>query len=64
MNRLIKASKKVEVDPQAMEKLKVERDDFLHALDHDIKPVRITSLLFFRFPTFIKITSPMNEICF
>lgn len=40
MNRLIKASSKVEVDPQAMEKLRVERDDFLHALEHDIKPVR------------------------
>ncbi|XP_065212547.1 vesicle-fusing ATPase 1-like isoform X2 [Planococcus citri] len=38
MNRLIKASNKVEVDPQAMEKLKVERDDFLNALEHDIKP--------------------------
>lgn len=39
MNRLIKASNKVEVDPQALEKLLVQREDFLHALDNDIKPV-------------------------
>lgn len=39
MNRLIKASSKVEVDPEAMEKLMVERGDFLHALENDIKPV-------------------------
>ncbi|GBP63302.1 Vesicle-fusing ATPase 1 [Eumeta japonica] len=38
MNRLIKASSKVEVDPEAMEKLMVERGDFLHALEYDIKP--------------------------
>lgn len=40
MNRLIKASSKVEVDPAAMEKLMVNREDFLHALENDIKPVR------------------------
>lgn len=39
MNRLIKAASKVEVDPAAMEKLVVSRSDFLHALEHDIKPV-------------------------
>lgn len=38
MNRLIKASSKVEVDPGAMEKLLVNRNDFLHALENDIKP--------------------------
>lgn len=38
MNRLIKAASKVEVDPGAMEKLLVCRDDFLHALETDIKP--------------------------
>jgi vesicle-fusing ATPase len=38
MNRLIKAASKVEVDPAAMEKLLVCRDDFLNALDGDIKP--------------------------
>lgn len=38
MNRLIKAASKVEVDPEAMEKLLVNREDFLHALDNDIKP--------------------------
>ncbi|CAG2056393.1 unnamed protein product, partial [Timema podura] len=37
MNRLIKAASKVEVDPEAMEKLLVNREDFLHALDNDIK---------------------------
>lgn len=39
MNRLIKASNKVEVDPSAMEKLMVSRGDFFHALEHDVKPV-------------------------
>lgn len=38
MNRLIKASSKVEVDPDAIEKLNVTRSDFLHALEHDVKP--------------------------
>ncbi|KAH8295288.1 hypothetical protein KR018_009597 [Drosophila ironensis] len=38
MNRLIKADSKVHVDPEAMEKLKVTRSDFLHALENDIKP--------------------------
>ncbi|XP_032455485.1 vesicle-fusing ATPase isoform X1 [Nasonia vitripennis] len=43
MNRLIKASSKVEVDPAAMEKLMVSRTDFLHALENDIKPAFGTS---------------------
>lgn len=43
MNRLIKAASKVEVDPAAMEKLVVSRSDFLHALEHDIKPAFGTS---------------------
>ncbi|XP_003401908.1 vesicle-fusing ATPase 1-like isoform X1 [Bombus affinis] len=43
MNRLIKASSKVEVDPAAMEKLMVSRTDFLHALEHDVKPAFGTS---------------------
>ncbi|KAL5275179.1 NSF family protein [Megaselia abdita] len=38
MNRLIKAASKVEVDPEAMEKLMVNRADFIHALENDIKP--------------------------
>ena len=38
MNRLIKATSKVEVDPDAMQKLRITRADFLHALEHDIKP--------------------------
>lgn len=38
MNRLIKADSKVAVDPEAMEKLLVNRQDFLHALENDIKP--------------------------
>nr|XP_050868928.1 vesicle-fusing ATPase 1-like [Vespula vulgaris] len=43
MNRLIKASSKVEVDPAAMEKLMVARSDFLHALENDVKPAFGTS---------------------
>lgn len=39
MNRLIKASSKVEVDPAAMEKLMVSKMDFMHALENDVKPV-------------------------
>ncbi|XP_043463400.1 vesicle-fusing ATPase 1-like [Leptopilina heterotoma] len=38
MNRLIKAASKVEVDPSAMEKFCVNRTDFLHALETDVKP--------------------------
>lgn len=38
LNRLIKASSKVEVDPEAGEKLMVDRKDFLHAFENDIKP--------------------------
>lgn len=44
MNRLIKATSKVEVDPDAVEKLKITRADFLHALEHDIKPVCLLQL--------------------
>uniref|UniRef100_A0A1B6MSH2 Vesicle-fusing ATPase n=1 Tax=Graphocephala atropunctata TaxID=36148 RepID=A0A1B6MSH2_9HEMI len=43
MNRLIKAASKVEIDPAAMEKLLVCREDFMHALEHDIKPAFGTS---------------------
>jgi vesicle-fusing ATPase len=43
MNRLIKAASKVEVDPEAMEKLLINRGDFLHALENDIKPVSMES---------------------
>ncbi|CAH1249305.1 vesicle-fusing ATPase-like [Branchiostoma lanceolatum] len=38
MNRLIKASNKVEVDPEAAEKVMVSKNDFLNALENDIKP--------------------------
>ncbi|QQP35344.1 N-ethylmaleimide-sensitive factor, partial [Caligus rogercresseyi] len=38
LNRLVKASSKVEVDPDAAEKLVVSRADFFHALENDIKP--------------------------
>ncbi|CAB4056872.1 NSF [Lepeophtheirus salmonis] len=38
LNRLVKASSKVEIDPDAAEKLVVTRSDFFHALEHDIKP--------------------------
>jgi len=39
LNRLIKASSTVEIDPDASEKLMVDRSDFIHALETDIKPV-------------------------
>ena len=29
-----------EIDPEAAEKIVIRRDDFYHALEHDIKPVR------------------------
>lgn len=38
MNRLIKAASKVEVDPEAIQKLLVNHDDFMHALANDVKP--------------------------
>lgn len=34
-----KAVNKVEVDPEPMERFLVMHSDFLHALQHDIKPV-------------------------
>jgi hypothetical protein len=34
----VKAASKVEVDPDAAEKLIVSRADFMHALDNDVKP--------------------------
>ncbi|XP_064598208.1 vesicle-fusing ATPase-like [Liolophura sinensis] len=43
MNRLIKASAKVEVDPDAPSKLLVTKQDFLNALENDIKPAFGTS---------------------
>ncbi|GFT54560.1 vesicle-fusing ATPase 1 [Nephila pilipes] len=43
MNRLIKAASKVEIDPEATEKIRVGRDDFIHALEYDIKPAFGTS---------------------
>lgn len=39
LNRLIKASNKVEVDPEAGKKVVVDRSDFMNALENDIKPV-------------------------
>lgn len=38
MNRLIKATSHVEIDPEASEKLKVTMGDFKNALANDIKP--------------------------
>ena len=38
LNRLVKASSKVEIDPDAAEKLVVGRNDFFHALENDVKP--------------------------
>ncbi len=38
MNRPIKASNKVQIDHDAVEKLKINRADFMHALANDCKP--------------------------
>ncbi len=38
LNRLVKASSKVEIDPDAAEKLVVSMADFQHALENDVKP--------------------------
>jgi vesicle-fusing ATPase len=38
MNKLVKATSKVEIDPEASEKLQVTMADFRHALANDIKP--------------------------
>ncbi|XP_064466217.1 vesicle-fusing ATPase 1-like isoform X2 [Ornithodoros turicata] len=43
MNRLIKAGSKVELDPEAAEKLRVSRGDFMNALENDVKPAFGTS---------------------
>ncbi|XP_046439782.1 vesicle-fusing ATPase 1-like [Daphnia pulex] len=43
LSRFIKASNKVEIDPEAGEKLMVDRGHFLHALENDIKPAFGTS---------------------
>lgn len=38
LNRLVRADSKVEVDLEAADRLLVTRADFLHALQHDVKP--------------------------
>merc|ERR1740128_1633262 len=38
LNRLVKASSKVELDPDAADKLSVSRADFMHAMENDVKP--------------------------
>jgi len=38
LNRLVKANKKVEIDPEAAEKLMINRGDFMYSLEHDVKP--------------------------
>ena len=38
-NRFVQAGRRVEIDPDAANKLKVCRADFIHALENDIKPV-------------------------
>lgn len=43
LNRLIKATNRVEVDPNAYDNLRINRSDFLHALEHDVKPAFGTS---------------------
>jgi len=36
------ATSKVEIDPEAVEKLKVTMTDFRHALQNDVKPVSLS----------------------
>ncbi|CAG2112972.1 unnamed protein product [Medioppia subpectinata] len=43
MNRLVKADNKVQLDPEAFEKLLISRNDFIHALENDVKPAFGTS---------------------
>ena len=38
LNRLVKADSKVQIDPDAAEKLMIGRSDFFHALENDVKP--------------------------
>jgi len=38
LNRLIKVSSKINIDTEAVEKMFIERGDFMNALDTDIKP--------------------------
>ncbi|XP_043481586.1 vesicle-fusing ATPase 1-like isoform X1 [Leptopilina heterotoma] len=38
MNKLVKVTNKVEVDPEAMENFNVNRGDFIYSLENDIKP--------------------------
>jgi len=38
LNRLVKAGKTVEIDPDAAEKLMITRADFLYSLENDVKP--------------------------
>ncbi|KAI6182666.1 Vesicle-fusing ATPase [Aphelenchoides bicaudatus] len=38
MNRLVKVTNTVQVDPEAIEKFAVGKDDFEYALEHDVKP--------------------------
>ena len=36
---MLQATSKVEIDPDATDKLQVTRSDFAHALEYDVKPV-------------------------
>ena len=44
LNRLIKVSSKINIDTEAVEKMFIERADFMNALDNDVKPVIIPPL--------------------
>ena len=45
LNRLIKVSSKINIDTEAVESMFIERNDFVNALDHDVKPASPTFLL-------------------
>ena len=48
LNRLIKVSSKINIDTEAVEKMFIERGDFMNALDNDVKPVIIALRSFVR----------------
>lgn len=38
VNRIVKADSKVELDKEMLSKIKITRDDFMYAMQHDVKP--------------------------
>lgn len=55
MNRLVKVTNTVQVDPEAIEKFAVGKDDFEYALEHDVKPVNLKMPILINFFNFLGI---------